>query len=151
MRNELRDAVVVEVTSRMMSAAVRQAGAEDGLPLDVVVNDTLYHEKKRLEAHTGAPGWASDLAFWDGVKSRLACAAEEEVRRLLEQILERFVHEVLGNFSPWVYEASTRVLPKALPLLLNALSPRKLLENGLPDLRKSIRLDGRLEALRRCQ
>ena len=33
--------------------------------------------------------------------------------------VERFVEEVLGNFSPWVYEASTRVLPTALPLLLN--------------------------------
>ncbi|MDP6944369.1 MAG: hypothetical protein QF464_09495, partial [Myxococcota bacterium] len=122
MRNELRDAVVVEVTSRMMTAAVRQSETEDGVPLDVLVNDTLYHEKKRLEMHKSAAGWAVDLAFWDRVKGRLAHAGDDELRQLLEQIVGRFVEEVLGNFSPWVYEASTRVMPTALPLLLNALS-----------------------------
>ena len=151
MRNELRDAVVVEVTSRIMAACLRQAESGDGPPIDVLINDTLYHEKKRLETHQSAPSWAADLAFWDRVKSRLAHAGEDELRRLLEQIVSRFAEEVLGNFSPWVYEASTRVLPTALPLLLNALSPRKLLTGEVPDLRRSIRLEGRLDALRRCQ
>lgn len=151
MRNELRDAVVVEVTSRIMAACLGQAEEGSGAPLDVLINDTLYHEKKRLETHQGAPNWAGDLAFWDRVKGRLAHAGDEELRYLLEQIVGRFAEEVLGNFSPWVYEASTRVLPTALPLLLNALSPRKLLEGEVPDLRRSIRLEGQLDALRRCQ
>ena len=151
MRNELRDAVVVEVTSRMMAACVHQVNAPQGVQLDVLINDTLYHEKKRLEVHKGAPNWASDLAFWDMVKARLVRAGEGEQRALLEQIIQRFVHEVLGNFSPLVYEASTRVMPTALPLLLNALSPKKLLESGIPDLRNSVRIRGRLDGLRRCQ
>jgi len=150
-RNELRDAVVVEVTNRMMAACLSQADGPDGEPLDVLINDTLYHEKKRLETYQSAPNWAADLAFWDGVKGRLAYAGDRELRHLLEQILGRFVEEVLGNFSPWVYEASTKVMPTALPLLLNAMSPRRLMTGGVPDLRRSIRLEGRLDAVRRCQ
>jgi len=149
--NELRDAVVVEVTSRMMAACIHQAKVDESLQLDVLINDTLYHEKKRLEVHKNAPNWAGDLAFWDHIKSRLVHAGESEQRMLLEQIVQRFVHEVLGNFSPLVYEASTKVMPTALPLLLNALSPKKLLSGGIPDLRNSVRITGRLDGLRRCQ
>ena len=134
----------------MMTACVRQAEAGE-LPLDVLINDTLYHEKKRLEVHGSAPNWAADLAFWDRIKGRLSHAGDGELRQLLEQIIARFVDEVLGNFSPTVYDASTRVLPTALPLLLNALSPRKLASAGVPDLRRSIELEGRIDALRRCQ
>jgi glycerol-3-phosphate O-acyltransferase len=149
--NELRDAVVVEVTSRMMAACVRHAEVDDSVQLDVLINDTLYHEKKRLEGHKSAPNWAGDLAFWDQIKGRLVHADEGEQRMLLEQIVQRFVHEILGNFSPLVYEASTKLMPTALPLLLNALSPKKLLSGGIPDLRDSVRIRGRLDGLRRCQ
>ena len=151
MRNDLRDAVVVEVTSRMMAACIRQAEESADLQLDVLINDTLYHEKKRLEQHKSAPNWAGDLAFWDRIKGRLVHAGEGEQRVLLEQIVQRFVHEVLGNFSPIVYEAATKVMPTALPLLLNAMSPKKLMTSGIPDLRNSVRITGRLDGLRRCQ
>ncbi|MCB9729717.1 MAG: 1-acyl-sn-glycerol-3-phosphate acyltransferase [Deltaproteobacteria bacterium] len=151
MRNEIRDAVVTEVESRILEACLRQAELPGGLPLDVLVNDTLYHEKKRLELHPQAPGRDDDLAFWGHVKSRLGNAGGPELRRLLQEIIDRFVREVLGNFSDAVYRLSTSVLPRTLPVLLNAMSPQRLLSKGMPDLSDTIRIEGDIEGLRRCE
>ena len=151
MRNEIRDGVVVEVSSRLQAACLKQAQVEAGMPLDVLINDTLYHEKKRLEIYKNTPTWGADLAFWDSVKGRLGRAAEPELRNILERVIDRFVSEIEGNFSPWVYGLSTKILPGALPLLLNAMSPRRLMDRGVPDMRDTIMLRGQLDALRRCQ
>ncbi len=152
MRNDLRDAAVVEVRSRIVAACIQQAALPDGLPLDVLINETLYFERKRLTADKTSPTWAADLAFWDDVKSRLSRAGEAEMRRLLERIVDRFVGEIVGNFNPWVYSMATRVLPKGLPMLLNAISPKRLLtEGGLPDIGDTIRIQGQVGALRRSQ
>ncbi len=150
MRNELRDAVVTEVKSRVLAAAVKQAGKPGGLPLAVLINDTLYHEKKRLHAHRDVPEHASDVAFWNEIKAALGKAAEPEQRALLQRIIDRYVEEILGNFSPAVYDLSTRVLPRALPLLLNAMSPLKLLKRGgIPSVGDTIQIQGNVDALRR--
>lgn len=153
MRNDLRDAVVVEVKSRIVAACIRQAESPGGMPLDVLINETLYHEKKRLDTDPGTPRYAADQAFWSDIKSRLGKAGEAELRRLLEKIVDRFASEVLGNFRPWVYGMATKVLPRALPMLLNAMSPKKLLAGsaGVPDISQSILIQGRVDLLRRCQ
>lgn len=149
MRNDLRDAALVELRSRIVEACIAQAALDDGLPLDVLVNDTLYHEKKRLETDRESPVRAQDSAFWDGVKSRLSKAGDGELKEILKSIVERFTEEVRGNFSPWVYGMATSVMPKALPLLLNALSPKRLMSRGMPDIADTINIHGNVEGLRR--
>ena len=152
MQNELRDAVVTEVQARILAACVRQAELSSGVPLDVVINETLYYELKRLETETNVKRREADSAFWKGIKRRLGHAGNAQQRSLLKQIIERFTCEVLGNFNPRVYDVATRVLPKALPLLLNGLSPKRVLaRGGLPDLGDSIRIQGDLEGLQRAQ
>ncbi|MCC7399600.1 MAG: hypothetical protein IT455_21230, partial [Planctomycetes bacterium] len=151
MRNEIRDAVVTEVQSRILEASLQQALVPGGLPLDVLVNDTLYHEKKRLEINTSAPNRDADLAFWGQVKLRLGTAGETDLRRLLQEISARFVAEVLGNFRDSVYRLSTSVLPRTLPVLLNAMSPQRLLSKGMPDLSDTVRIEGDIEGLRRAE
>jgi len=149
MRNDLRDAALVELRSRIVDACIAQAALDDGLPLDVLINDTLYHEKKRLETDRESPVRAQDAAFWDGVKSRLSKAGDSELKELLKGIVERFTEEIRGNFSPWVYGMATSVMPKALPLLLNALSPKRLMSRGMPDIAETINIRGNVEGLRR--
>ena len=134
MRNEIRDSVVSEVMSRVMNSCLANSTRTDGMALDVLINDTLYHEKKRLETHRNAQNWTLDLSFWDDVKRRLSHAGEREQKVLLESIVKRFTMEVLGNFSRPVYELSTRVLPTALPLILQGLSPKSIVNQGLPGL-----------------
>ena len=149
MRNTLRDAAIVELKSRVLEACIMQARLPDGMPLDVMVNDTLYHEKKRLEVDRKSPTWAEDLAFWDSVKSKLAKGSEDDVRELLGKIIGRFADEIRGNFSPPLYSIATRVMPKALPMLLNAMSPRRLLQRGIPDIADTIAIQGNVDAIKK--
>jgi len=149
MQNAIRDAAIVEVQSRVLEACLMQAQLPDGMPLDVLVNDTLYHEKKRLEIDRKSPTWAEDLAFWDGIKNRLGRSSEGEVRDILKAVLGRFTGEIRGNFNPVLYGVATRVLPRALPVLLNAMSPKRLFQRGIPDVSETIRIQGNVAALGR--
>jgi glycerol-3-phosphate O-acyltransferase len=149
MQNTLRDRAIVEVRSRVLEACLMQSRLEDGMPLDVLVNDTLYHERKRLEIDRKSPTWAEDVAFWDGIKSRLGRSSEPEVKATLEQIIGRFTEEIRGNFNPTLYGVATRVLPRALPMLLNAMSPKRLFSRGLPDIADTVQIQGNVEGLRR--
>ncbi|MEC9071818.1 MAG: 1-acyl-sn-glycerol-3-phosphate acyltransferase [Myxococcota bacterium] len=150
MRDETRDAVVTEVESRVLEACLEQAQLPDGVPLDVLINDTLYHEKKRLELNSASVGWASDIEFWDRVKSRLGRASDEELTKLLRRSIARFVQEILGHFEPWVYSLSTSVLPRTLPLVFNAVTPMRILSDGMPELSHSLELKGAVQGLKRC-
>ena len=149
MQNALRDAAIVEVRSRVLEACLMQSQLPDGMPLDVLVNDTLYHEKKRLEVDRKSPTWAEDLAFWDGIKNRLGRASEGELRDILQSVLVRFTEEIRGNFNPVLYGVATKVLPRALPVLLNAMSPKRLLQRGVPDISETIRIQGNVDGIRR--
>jgi len=149
MQNALRDAAIVEVRSRVLEACLMQSQLPDGMPLDVLVNDTLYHERKRLEIDRKSPTWAEDLAFWDGIKNRLGRASDHEIKDILKSVLERFTEEIRGNFSPVLYGVATRIMPRALPMLLNAMSPKRLLQRGLPDIAETIRIQGNVAAIKR--
>lgn len=150
MQDAVRDAAIVEVRSRVLEACIAQAKHADGVPLDVLINDTLYHEKKRLEMDQTSASRAADIVFWDKVKRRLGRASELQQRRLLEKIIDRFTQEILGHFEPWVYDVSTAVLPRVLPLLLNATSPTRLATGRMPSLGDTITLEGHIDGLRRA-
>ncbi len=150
MQNSLRDKALTEVEARVLDACITQAAVPGGMPLDVVVNDTLYHEKKRLETDRDNPRWEEDQRFWDGVRAGLSSASEGDVRKLLRRIIRRYCHEIRGNFSPALYSLATRVLPRALPVLLNAVSPKRLVSRGLPDIADTISLEGETAAIQKC-
>jgi len=149
MQNALRDAAIVEVRSRVLEACLMQSQLPDGMPLDVLVNDTLYHERKRLEVDRKSTTWAEDLSFWDTIKNRLGRASDNEIKDILKSVLERFTEEIRGNFNPVLYNIATRVLPRALPMLLNAMSPKRLLQRGLPDISDTVRIQGNVQAIKR--
>jgi glycerol-3-phosphate O-acyltransferase len=150
MQNSLRDKALTEVEARMLDACLTQARLPQGLALDVLVNDTLHHERKRLESAPHDARWQEDAAFWELVRATLARASDTDVRRLLRDVIRRYCNEIRGNFSPALYAATTRLLPRALPLLLNAVSPKRLLARGLPDIADTVALEGDTDALRAC-
>ena len=152
MRNDLRDSVVTELSSRILEACVRQAELPGGMPLDVVINETLYFETKRLDSEKNRRRRKADKKFWSGIKHKLGKASDQQQRQLLQQVVGRLAEEVCGNFNPRVYAAATKVLPKALPFVLNAVSPKKIaLREGIPEVGDTIRIQGSIDALRRCQ
>jgi glycerol-3-phosphate O-acyltransferase len=151
MRNDRRDRVVNEVHSRVLAACVRQSTHAQGLPLDVLINDTLYHEQKRMETDRKSPRRGSDQIFWAHIKRRIKRASEHELRTILARIIGRYTMEILGNFNATIYDMTTRIIPKALPMMLNAMSPGRMTRPGkLPSMASTIHLQGDLDAFRRC-
>lgn len=150
MLNSLRDKALTEVEARMLDACITQARLSQGLALDLLVNDTLHHERKRLDAAPRDARWQDDAAFWEGTRQTLSRASDADVRRLLRAVIRRYCDEIRGNFSPALYTLTTGLLPRALPVLLNAVSPRRLLSRGLPDISDTVALEGATDALRAC-
>jgi glycerol-3-phosphate O-acyltransferase len=126
MRPEDRERIQVEVASRVVERYLREAATAKEGHLETLVNDTLYHEHRRLEHDHGRRA-GDDSAFYDGIQRRLRHASARDLRGFLEQMAQRFVAEVVGNFDERVYRFSTRIIPPGLWALLNAMSPRRLL------------------------
>ena len=99
-----------------------------------IIHDTLYEERKRLERESRRnPRRDKDRAFNERARHRVLHASEEEQKAVLREQIEYFVEEVAGKFNPRVYDVATRMVPRGLALLMNALSPMKLLRQ-LPEL-----------------
>ena len=113
-------------------------------------NTITWSPSGRYVALCGFGNLPGDIEFWDRVKSRLGRASDEELTKLLRRSVARFVQEILGHFEPWVYSLSTSVLPRALPLVFNAVTPMRLLSDGMPALSHSLELGGCVDGLRRC-
>ncbi len=150
MRAEDKERVLVEVTSRVVQSRIR-AAARGGPPLDHVLNDTLYHERKRLEREPDTPARRRDIAFWEEIQRSLARASEEELRELLRRVVQRYVLEIMGHFSEPMYHAATRVVPHALMGLLNGVSPQRLLHarTEFRRIEDTILIGGEAESFRR--
>ncbi|HEY3354571.1 MAG TPA: 1-acyl-sn-glycerol-3-phosphate acyltransferase [Polyangia bacterium] len=126
MRAEDRQRIQVEVAQRVVDRYAAQAGAAPEGFLQTVVNDTIYHERRRL-SKAGRAETKDERAYYKRAARRLRRASETELRALLDDMARRFVAEVVGNFDPRVYQLSTTVIPTALSLLLHAMSPMRLL------------------------
>lgn len=150
MRKADKERVLVEVTSRVVATKIAEARSGAGLPLENLLNDTLYHERKRLETEPRNGARAHDLAFWNEIGRALGRASEEEVRDLLKRVVDRYVVEILGNFNEVVYRVATKALPLGLGGLLNALSPSRLVTGfpSFPSLDDTLVIQGDLDALR---
>lgn len=122
-----KEAVLVEVQSRVLAAKDALTERDPNFDLAAVINDALYHERRRLDTHRGSPTWKSDAAFWKGVSKRLSRASERELRDILGSVIHRYLGEIIGNFDPKVYGVATKVIPYALSGLLNTMSPTRLL------------------------
>lgn len=151
MRAEDRERAIAEVACRLVADKVA-AVAGDGLEsLEALLLDAVYEERLRLEQAGRDARAAEDRRFIEGVRQRLVHAGPEELKALLHEVVEHYAREIAGNFDPRVYQLATRVVPGLLALLLNALSPQRLLERfpELPSLSTNVNVRGEVEVLRR--
>lgn len=149
MRPEDRERIQLEVTSRVLERHMaRSASGPDYL--ETLINDTIYHERRRLERD---PPKGDEASFYAGLAKRLPKASQVELKQMLEEMLRRFVAEVVGNFDERVYRLSTSVVPTGLSLLLKASSaagPRDLLSlDGISVVRDHIELQGEVDHVKR--
>jgi glycerol-3-phosphate O-acyltransferase len=122
MRATDRERILGDVVARVVEEETGRAGVQ----LDELVADSIFHELRRLK------GEASDeVAFWQGLKHEVGHASSRELQSMVRRIARRYAEEICGRFDERVYDAVTRAGEPVMGLLLNAISPRRLLE-GLP-------------------
>jgi glycerol-3-phosphate O-acyltransferase len=120
-----KERVLADVTSRVTDAHAVVADR-----LDEVVADSIYHELRRLKGQHGP-----EVDFWKGLSRGVGQASERELLSMLRRITRRYAEEICGKFDERVYDAVTRAGEPLMGLLLNAFSPKRLVEGlaeGLP-------------------
>jgi glycerol-3-phosphate O-acyltransferase len=150
MRREDQERILTEVRSRMVEDKVVEA-ASGGRPLDEVLADSVYFERRRLKDEGSSRTKRTDQAFWDEVQRRMRRAGERELASLLAEVVDHYAEEIRGNFDPRVYQVATRALPPALGMLLNAVTPMRLVSGGgsIPSLDDAVIVQGEIDHLRR--
>jgi glycerol-3-phosphate O-acyltransferase len=148
MRPEDKERIVSEVMGRVLDREMTLA-LKNPAHLEDVIADTIYHELARLKTEPKTAETARHAGSLQKLRSQMLQASDTERRDILKKMVKHFVSEVVGNFSPRVYDFATRLLPTGLSLLFNALSPKRMLANlpHLPDLKDQIRLRGELAQL----
>src|SRR5690349_9061046 len=113
--------------SRVVDAYVGPRELPHDRQLEVLINDTLYHEQRRLERENKRdPAVRSDLAFYRNVRRALGRASSSELHALFLRMATRFADEIAGHFDERVYKVATTLVPAGLSILLRAASPRSL-------------------------
>ena len=145
MRIEDKDRVGVEVTQRVLSHWTRDADA-----VEHALFDTIYEERRRLEREKKRSRKKREGAFYGRIYHEALKTSPERQKEMLKEIIQFFVEEVTGHFDPRVYELATRVIPPALSVLLNTVSPLRLLETvqGSDPLVDQLEIGGEIEALK---
>src|SRR5262249_52242014 len=85
------------------------------------------------------------------VQQKLGKGGESEWEDLLHRAVRRYGEEISGNFDERVYQVVTRILPPALGVLLNAVSPARLIRRigDLPKIDDAVIIQGESEQLLR--
>lgn len=135
--------MVVEVVQRVLHDKARDPGKVEAL-----IFDTLYEERRRLETERDRKKAAAEGKFYRKMQARALRGGVEEQREVLAEIIRHFAEEVLGHFSEPMYRIATQIVPVGLNLLLNTLSPLRLLThfpNGLGKVDDQILIEGHTE------
>ncbi len=151
MRKEHEDAIRSEVISRVFDRRLAEARRPEGRPLNELINETLYHERERLRQNGGSLDPEVEKAFYGRIRRALPKANSAREKELLRSILERYVDEITGHFSPVVYGVATRALPFALTGMLSGLSPLKMATKlgKLPSIEDRIVVQGEVDLVRK--
>ncbi len=134
--NDERESIVEEVAGRVVRAA------RDPL---LLLNDAAYNEIKRLEAHPGKER-GEYMRFRELARTVGRMSEADRVSRL-DELARRYARDVAGNFNPRVFSLSTKVLPRALTLLL-APKDFSLAEEGARLLQRHLITQGPVDTLR---
>jgi glycerol-3-phosphate O-acyltransferase len=142
-----KERVKVEVVQRVLDGWSRDARA-----CEQALFDTLYFERRRLETERNRKLRREQTVFYERIQARALKAGLDEQRELLKRIIRFFADEVAGHFDERVYHLATRAVPVGLNLLLNALSPLNLIQQGpggLSRLDDQLVITGQTAALKR--
>jgi glycerol-3-phosphate O-acyltransferase len=125
---------------------------QDPAAIEQLIFDTIFEERRRLEGEKDRKKAKRELTFYRRVQAQALHAGPERQRELLTEIIRHFSEEILGHFSETMYRMATQVVPVALNLLLNTLSPLRLIRDfssGLGKLDDQILIEGETAAIQK--
>lgn len=140
-----KERVLVEVVQRVLDAY-----GGDPEQVEQAIFDTIYEERKRLETEPNKELAAKQSAMYDRIHNEARHADRIRQRELLKEIIRFFANEVVGHFDTRVYSLATKVAPVGINLLLNAMSPLKLVQSiptGMRDLDEQLDIVGHVETI----
>ena len=146
MKDKDKERILVEVESRVIDLY-----GKDSTKVEEALFDTLYKERQRLKTEPDRKKARRESSFYNRIYTRATRANPERQRELLMEIIRNFAGEVVGHFDPRVYAVATSAVPPVLTVLLNTLSPIKLLNalpGGLETLGDQLRIEGEVGTLK---
>ncbi|PRQ07102.1 1-acyl-sn-glycerol-3-phosphate acyltransferase [Enhygromyxa salina] len=151
---------VAKLVSEVTERVIMRVGSPSDDPaagpprtLGETLDETLWWEQERLrEQDPNDEETLADKQFYADLHRQLQHANALEQRRLLQQIVHRYTHEIAGNFSPTVYKLAAKVAPPMLSALLTGLSPRRLFgREAIPRLDQHVIIEGEVDNLERLR
>jgi glycerol-3-phosphate O-acyltransferase len=141
-----KEKLLVEVVERVLNR-----WSKDPAACEQAVFDTIYDERHRLEKESDKRLVKRESRFYDDIYSQALKTSSSHHRELLKKLIVRFSDEIVGHFDPRIYTLTTRVLPGALSVLLNTVSPLRLLETmqGSNKLVEQLEINGETELLKK--
>ena len=145
MRSRDKERVLTELRSRVVDEISGEGRLEDTLL------DSVYFESRRLKDDRRAPD--AERAYWGAVKHDLRRSSERTQLDVLKRVVDGYSSEICGQFDERVYHAVTRVGEPVLGLLLNAVSPKKILAElpRLPRFDDAVVLQGEIEQAKKLR
>jgi glycerol-3-phosphate O-acyltransferase len=121
-----REYVRQEVARRALEEQKELCRRSTDLSLEVVINDALYQEQQRLRGERSREAEVQ-RRFWSRVAREFHRVSEAERERILGQILDVYVVEIMADFNPVLYNLARRIVPWGLKLLFSRFSPSAFL------------------------
>ena len=148
MSSEDKERLLVEIEHRIM-----EMYGCDALLLEQIILDTIYDERQRLEKEKNREKAATEKKFYDRIQPAATRGDLHQMRQILREMTRYFFDGIVGHFDERVYALSTNVVPPALSVLLNSVSPMRMLRvfrDGFKAFDDQLVIRGEVEALRRA-
>lgn len=124
---------------------------EDDSYMRRLLNETISAEIERWKNEREFPLSSFYIKYFKKVRQKLSKISDNERKYLLSQIVEIYMDEIQGHFSPLIYNLATKVVPQALSFMLTGLSlPNiliRLIELNLPSIDTHLIIDGNREKI----
>ncbi|MBW1870784.1 MAG: 1-acyl-sn-glycerol-3-phosphate acyltransferase [Deltaproteobacteria bacterium] len=141
-----KERILVEVVQRTLDH-----WTSDPATTEEALFGTIYQERQRIEKERNRKKARKEGSFYNDIYHEALQASPGRQRELLKKIIQFFSNEVVGHFDPRVYALATRIIPPALNLLLNTVSPLRLLETlqGSNSLMDQLAIEGETDAIKK--
>ncbi len=151
--SEDRDSFMNEVKNTTLQKLYERFHSNDLLKEELT--KVLYQERVRLTEKPWKADPPDERAFWASVKSKFMKLSEQDSaitpHQLTEEILDRYIEEITGNFEVNSFQFARSVLPQFFSRVLNAAPGKwfKSIRQGARTIHEKIPITGDVELIRK--